>query len=94
MGVLQLSGMVLLVSPPAMGNGRDRSPVRGIAGSLYSVFRLLRFLATRSNERVLIGYVIFAVSDSVFHFIPNDRTYAQMFTDFVTGAIGDKSSSS
>jgi hypothetical protein len=34
---------------------------------------------------VLLAYGIFAIADSIFHFISNDRTYVEMLKDAVTG---------
>jgi hypothetical protein len=38
---------------------------------------------------VLLAYVVFAVSDSIFHFIPNDKTYVEMIKDAIVGATTD-----
>ena len=34
---------------------------------------------------VLLGYVVFAVSDSIFHFVPNDKSYGEMLLNAITG---------
>lgn len=36
---------------------------------------------------VLIAYAIFAVGDSIFHFVPNDRTYVELFRDAIVGVV-------
>ncbi len=37
---------------------------------------------------VLLAYLVFAVADTIFHFIPNDKTYVEMFGDVVRGVVG------
>ncbi|KAG7369021.1 hypothetical protein IV203_031764 [Nitzschia inconspicua] len=41
---------------------------------------------------ILLAYVVFAVADSIFHFIPNEKTYVEMLKDAIVGETGNGSS--
>jgi hypothetical protein len=36
-------------------------------------------------SRILAAYLVFALSDTVFHFIPNDKPYSAMLVDAIRG---------
>lgn len=37
------------------------------------------------TNRIVAAYLVLAVSDSIFHFIPAEKSYVRMFLDFLSG---------